>query len=101
MTNVIINVLPNSYFRGTKVFDGVTYTLVFRWNTTTEKWYMDIDGGEVSIKGIALMTGKDLLARYGYRQLGQLWVIDNSDADENPDFEGFGSRFTLEYVPLA
>jgi hypothetical protein len=56
---------------------------------------------EVEINGIALLPGKDLFAPYGYYQLGQLWVIDNYQANENPDYIDFGSRWTLEYTPVG
>lgn len=91
------------YFTGSKRLDGNTYRLTFRWNTTSEKWYLDITGvsNGVDIRGVALMAGKDLLHPHGYSELGQLWVIDGLDQDEDPKFESFGERHTLEYTPVA
>lgn len=96
----VINVQNRPYYQGTATLDGNNYTLVFRWNTYTGKWYMDIDGlnNDVSIKSIALVCGKDLFDRYGYLELGELWVIDNSGANEDPDYDDFGGRWTLEYT---
>jgi hypothetical protein len=103
MSNVVINVRTLPYYEGTKVLDGNTYKLKFRWNSYKSVWYMDIKGvnNEVDRKGIAMLPGKDLFEIFGYYQLGQLWVIDGFGAGENPDYDNFGSRWTLEYVPLG
>jgi len=102
MSAVKINVRANPYYTGTKALDGNTYRLTIRWNTNTQKWYMDIKGITNTIErdGIALLPGKDLLYQFGYSELGELWVIDNSGAGENPNFDDMGGRFTLEYTPL-
>ncbi len=98
-----INVRQNAYYDGTKSLDGNAYLLGFHWNLTTEKWYLNIKGqsNDVEINGLALVTGKDLLSSHGYSELGQLWVIDNSGSGEDPNFEEFGSRWTLEYTEIA
>jgi len=103
VSTVKISVRDNPYYRGTKALDGNTYTLTVRWNTYTEKWIMDLEGAtnDVAIMGIALVGGKDLLAPFGYRELGELWVMDNSGADEDPNFADMGGRFTLEYTPVG
>lgn len=90
------------YFSGTKSLDGNTYRFTFRWNTASEKWYMDIQGisNTVDIRGIACLPGKDLLKIHGYSQLGQLWIVDNVGRNENPTFESFGGRHTVEYTPV-
>jgi hypothetical protein len=64
---------------------------------------MNIKGlnNSVDIKGLALLTGKDLLAPFGYSgQLGELWVVDNTEGNEDPNFDDMGTRWTLEYTPL-
>lgn len=98
-----INVHPGkAYQRGSKVLDGNNYRFTFRWNTTSEKWYMDIVGisNNVDIRGKACMCGKDLLKQHGYSELGQIWIIDNLGQDTDPDFDSFGARHTIEYYPL-
>ena len=98
-----INVKQLPYYQGTKSLDGNTYRLKLYWNTYNEKWYLGIYGynNDVDINGIALLCGKNLLEPFGYEDvLGELWVIDNSGANEDPDYEDFGSRWTLEYTPL-
>lgn len=98
-----INVKNKSYYSGTKVLDGNTYNLTFRWNVYTAKWYIDIDGvsNDISLSGIALLCGKNLLASHGHVELGQLWVVDNSGAGEDPTFDEMGGRFTVEYTPVG
>jgi hypothetical protein len=98
---MIIKLYSKPAYTGTKVLDGNPYTLRIRWNTHTQKWYLDLIGtsNNVEIDGIALLCGKDLLAPYGYRHLlGELRLVDNSGRDEDPGFEEMGSRWTLEYT---
>lgn len=92
---------PKPYYRGLKVLDGASYLFTIKWNGSTKKWYMDIKGlsNDVDIKGKAIMCGVDLLRAHGYFELGELWCIDNSDADEDPTYDDFGTRWTLEYTP--
>lgn len=103
MTAIPINVRQKPWYEGPKALDGNTYRFTISWNLETEKWYMDLKGlnNTVEVNGIALLPGKNLLAPYGFYQLGELWVIDNSGANEDPDYDQFGSRWTLEYTPLA
>jgi len=102
MSVVLIGMTPNPYYTGTKVLDGNTYLLTVRWNTYNLKWYMDITGltNTVDINGIALLPGFDLFEKYGYSELGSLNVVDNSGANEDPNFDDMGGRFTVEYTPL-
>lgn len=96
-----IHVKVKPYYRGRKTLDGAEYLFTFRWNIETQKWYMDIKGtsNDVDLKGKALLCGKDLLAPHGYHQLGELWVIDNGGVNEDPNYDDFGTRWTLEYTP--
>ena len=100
---VLINCKANPYYNGTKSLDGNSYFLQFHWNTYTSKWYFDIEGqnNDVDVKGIAILPGKDLFAAFGEYQLGTLFLIDNQGANEAPNFDDIGSRFTLEYTPLV
>jgi hypothetical protein len=100
---VEIRTYPKAYYEGQKVLDGNTFKLLINWNTQTEKWYLSITGLtiDITIRGIALLPGRDLFAPFGYGEdLGQLWVIDGGNADENPNYAEMGSRWTLQYTPL-
>lgn len=99
-----IKLYSKAHYVGSKVLDGESYTLTIKWNTYNSKWYLDLVGvsNGVEIRGIALLCGKDLLKPYGYRNLlGELWLVDNSGRDEDPTFDGMGTRWTLEYTPLS
>jgi hypothetical protein len=99
-----INIKPLPYYQMKVILDDNNYNLTIRWIENTEKWYMDVDGisNSVSMKNIALLPGKDLFGIYGYSDLlGELWIIDNSEANEPPDYDNVGGRFTLEYTPKA
>ena len=100
---MIVNV-PSGipYFSGTKVLDGNTYRFTFRWAESNGKWYMDLVGisNDISIHGMAMLCGFDLLRIHGYSELGRLYVIDNLGEDEDPDFDSLGNRHIVEYFPL-
>lgn len=91
------------YYTGTKSLDGVPYRFRFYWNTYTEKWVMDMTSlvdATMTIRGRALLPGKELLGQYGYgSKLGELWLEDTSGAGENPTYEGIGDRWRLRYYP--
>jgi hypothetical protein len=102
MATIKLRELP--YYTGTVSLEGSTYRLTVKWNETTAKWYMDIKSvvGSVDIKGIALLTGIELLSPYGYAlKFGNLRIVDNSEANEDPLYEGMGDRWTLEYSELV
>lgn len=104
MSTFALGMIANPNYSFTRVLDGNNYQINVRWNVYTSKWYMDLIGlnNDVDIRGcIALVGGKDLLAKYGYNELGQLWVVDNSGAGEDPNFDDIGSRFTVEYTPVG
>ena len=95
---------PNPYYKSTISLDGASYLYRIHWNIYTSKWYMGLKGlsNNVDIANcdMALLTGKDLLAHRGWGgQLGELWVIDQSDGNEDPNYDDMGTRWTLEYTP--
>lgn len=91
-------------FTGTKTLDGRQYMIWIRYMKNNGIWYIDITSmsdPSVSIKGKALLPGKDLFRPHGYGNiLGELWVEDTSGANENPTYEGMGDRWRLRYYPL-
>ena len=98
-----INLRVSPYYKGTKVLDGNAYLLSVHWNVNTEKWYLDIEGvtNNIRVKGIVLLAGKNLLQPHGKYQLGELWIVDNSGANQDPTYDGIGVRWTLEYTPVV
>lgn len=99
MTTLNMRVLPR--YAATTILDGNTYKMRVHWNTYTDKWYLSLTGlnNDIVIHSTALLPGKNLIPS-GYDELGELWVVDNSGAGENPTYDEMGSRFTVEYTPL-
>ena len=91
--------------RGHKALDGNVYRIWVRWNGTTEKWYIDITqivNSTVSIKGVALLKGRNLIGGHGYDHiLGELWVEDTAGTNDDPTYEGMGDRWRLRYYPRS
>lgn len=80
---------------------GVTYNLRLSWNWTGQNWVLDLlDVNENPlVNGIPLVTGADLLAQYGYLNLGgQLVVQTTNDAAAVPTFTNLGSQSNLYFV---
>ena len=83
--------------------DGNQYRFRVRWNVTAEAWFLDIEGvsNTVSIHGIRLVTGVDLLAPYGESELGKLAIIDTSGNNLDPDFDNIGTVYQLWYETIS
>lgn len=62
---------------------------------------MDLVGGDVTIYGMALVTGCDLLGAMAFDSLGQLWLVDTAPKPSDPTYDGLGSVHKLYYIPLA
>lgn len=90
---------------GHKTLDGSEYNVWIQWNETTEKWYIDltsVSDSTISIKGKALLPGKNLLRPHGYGNiLGELWVEDTAGSTDNPTYDGMGDNWRLRYYPLT
>jgi hypothetical protein len=104
-----INIKELPYYEGIVSLEGSTYRIIIKWmeheySSGVGKWYMDLIGvvNDIEIRGIALLVGRDLLEPYGYGiTFGRLEVVDNSEANEDPEYEGMGDRWTLEYSELV
>ena len=91
--------------RGHRVLDGNKYGVWIRWNGTTQKWYLDLTSmsdESVSMKGIALLQGRNLFAPHGFSHvLGELWVEDTAGTTDDSTYDGMGDRWRLRYYPRA
>lgn len=106
-----IQPLPEQTFR--VVLDLVPYSCRVYWSEfdatmmeivgegKTGQWYIDIEGGEVNIKGMPLVTGCDMLGAMAYTTIGQLWVVDGSTKLSDPTYDSLGTDHKLVYVPLS
>lgn len=83
----------------------VAYQLTVIWRDAPSMnggWVLDIaDGlGNPIVQGIALVTGADLLAQYGYLGIGgQLFVQTDYDLTAVPTYQNLGETAHLYYSP--
>lgn len=81
----------------------ITYSMTVRYLDVDQGgWVLDIaDINDVPmVGGIPLVTGADLLAQYGYLDIGgQLFVQSDADPDSVPTFENLGSTSHLYWLP--
>lgn len=90
--------------------DGEPYRLRVYWlphdsvaqqvTGVSGKWLLDLVGENngIEILSISLLVGVNLLEPYGYRELGGLALADTEGKFQDPNFEGFGTRWKLIYV---
>lgn len=80
-------------------WQGVQYTLNFKWNAASYCWNLDIyDAGGVSpiLTGLALVTGTDVLGQFGYLPVGAQAMITvmtvgpGISPDSVPTFDNLG-----------
>ena len=81
---------PNRPFSERVSILGITYTLRFSWNSITQNWnvnFYDESGTIVVLKGVALVTGADLLEQFGYMDLGAqaIFTVMTVGPDLSPD----------------
>ena len=102
MSDLSIPVTTDPHQQFTIALDGETVDLTIRWNATAQQWIMDFVGVTftTTIKGVAMVTGVDLLGPYAVNEVGQMWVIDSEEKNEEPTFDDFGDRFKVLYVEL-
>lgn len=80
---------------------GVEYQLTVKWNDPNQSWMVDIadSNGNPIVSGIPLVTGKDLLAPYGYLNFGgQLIAQTTNNVDAVPTFVNLGSTGNLYFI---
>ena len=91
-----------NYFYFNTTLDGIMVKLTIKWNDTDLAWYLSIIGitdTSIDLKGIRLVCGIDLLYQYNILALGGLYMIDNDNELEDPNYDDFGTRFTMMYLP--
>lgn len=82
---------------------GITYTFTLVWCDPNQAWTLDIGDaqGNPIVRGIALITGADLLQQYAYLAIGgggQLIVQTDTDPDAVPTFANLGVTSHLYWV---
>lgn len=81
--------------------EGTVFTLHFRYNSRSERWFMDINDtdDEQIVVGIPLLYGLPLVDRYKDERLplGRFIIVDETGEERNPTRDGFGTDFKLLY----
>lgn len=83
---------------------GTTRRLTFKWNRASHCWVMDVadENDVVLVAGIPLVTGADLLAQFGYLNLGgKMAAATDHDDAAVPTFENLGETSHLYFQPAA
>jgi hypothetical protein len=98
-TNVEIPTQPGRPFSESVTLNNVTYFLEFHWNTVAKVWTVDFydeTGTAALLRGVALVTGCDLLEQFSYLTLGAKLVLTvmtigpGLPVDTVPDFFDLG-----------
>jgi hypothetical protein len=99
--NIIIPVDSSPYRSITMDLDGAFYFISTRWNFTDSAWYMDLESTDpagVQILGMKLLVGHDFLSPFAITELGEMYIIDEQGAAQDPTEESLGDRHKLFYV---
>jgi hypothetical protein len=92
-----------TFYQMQVVLDGVTYTLVFRWNDRESSWYMDIlsENEDPIVTSIKVVIGTYLGWRSRLGPPGRFLTFDTTNLDKAPDQADLGDRVQLYYVPVG
>jgi len=62
-------------------------------------WSMDIVSDQFDIKGIKIVSNCELLWPYALQNFGGFYLTDLSEKNNDPDYNGIGDRWELNYIP--
>lgn len=81
-------------------FDDITKELV--GDGIEGQWYMDFSDvdGTITMSGMAIVGGCDMLEPYAFDGLGGLWAIDVEGKPRDLSLESLGTTHQLIYVPV-
>jgi hypothetical protein len=85
---------------------GIVYSMRLMWNEEDDTWILDIGTKEEEplINGIPLIAGADLLAQYGYLNIGNggyLYCVTDGQPYEKPTKDNLGSNAHLAWQPYV
>ena len=102
MIVVIPTSTRESWYQETVTLDGVDFVLTCAWCERERRWYLDIAtaDGTVLRSGIKIVADRPLTQRMtdDLRPLGELWCLDWTGLDGDPDLRDLGARCALLYV---
>lgn len=81
--------------------DGIPVTLRILYNDADEGFFVSIlsTDSSIDVKGLRACTNSDMLDGLAFPELGKLFIFDSEKENIDPDYEGFGNRFVLGYLP--
>jgi len=91
---------PADYFEAE--LEGIAWQIYYRWNGTDSAWYMDLSSVQTgtTLKGLKLVSGSNILRPHAVTELGKIFVVDTEGKETDPNFDDFGDRYKVLYVPL-
>lgn len=83
--------------------DDIPVVIRIQWNEEALMHYMNIVSldNTITIRGIGLVPGTDLLDGLAYPEIGRLYVTDMYLANTDPTYEGLGTQYILWYLPVG
>lgn len=102
MTVVYIPFTPKPAEHIETELEGIAWQIFYRWNYTDKAWYMDIGSVQTGteLKGLKLVSGSNILRPHAVSELGKIFVVDTEGKFADPNYDDFGDRFKVLYVPL-
>jgi len=100
---VVIEDRRKAFVDFTIILEGADWRVTQRWNGTLSTWYLDWVGityPEIEIYGLGCKSGVNIFAKSAVAQLGELYLYDTAELDEDPTYESFGVRHILLYRGL-
>lgn len=101
MESIIIPLNNEPIEKFSFALDGLIYKMNKQWFEIANSWTLDILGtvNNVKIKTLALTTNVDLLVPHAILELGKLILIDLEGQNIDPNYDDFGKRWQLFYIP--
>ena len=92
---------PKSADNFTTELEGIGWQIYYRWNYTESAWYMDLSSVQTgdTVRGIKMVPGINILQPFALTELGWMYVVDTEGKEANPDYDGWGDRYKVLYIP--
>ena len=75
--------------------EGKQYRITYYWDNLLKTWYMDITGGGIDLRGLALLGGVFLTQAYGIDNLfGDMGLLDTTSRNQEPGRDTLGPTKT-------
>lgn len=101
----LIEVVPltgNAWQQVSITLEDIPMVFTLRWNEIAAGWFFDLISSDesITIRGLRMSPGIDLLRGLAFPELGKLYVTDLQNEIAEPNFDELQDRFMLWYLPL-